>query len=335
MDSDSVYIPISDRKRHPTLWFDDGNIILAATFSLFRVHRGLLSMNSPVFADMFSMPHPDADSIENGFEGLPVVEITDTDVDFTHLLSFFYDHRYYQGGTMTTFEKISGLLRTSTKYQMDNLRNEVISHLALAYPSTFEGYLKAVDPNAAVPLFPPFLGQHFAVVALARETGASVLLPAALWRSMCMTSQEILDGVVDSNGTRYMLSPADVRRCILKKSQVYKRLVRMENMFAAKLKPQGCVRQNLRGGKAISPCMEIAVFEVIIHFSNAAEETRDDHDMFQMGAFGAWRPLLCDGCRNGADTLLAGWRTDWWSSLPNAFELPEWGRLTDDSNVSV
>ncbi|TDL16697.1 hypothetical protein BD410DRAFT_795097 [Rickenella mellea] len=334
MDSDSVYIPITDRKRHPRLWFDDGNIILATNLSLFRVHRGLLSMNSPVFADMLSMPQPGR--LEDTVEDLPVVEINDDDTDFTHLLCFFYDHRYYQGGTMTTFEKISGLLRTSTKYQMDDLRNEVISHLALAYPSTCEGYLKAVDPNAAVPLFPPFLGQHFAVVALARETGASVLLPAALWRSMCMTSKEILDGVVDSNGTRYMLSPADIRRCILKKSQVYKRLVRMENMFTAMLKPQTCVnRRNLKGGKAIPACMEIAVSEVIIHFSNAAEETRDDHDMFQMGAFEAWRPLLCDGCRNGADSLLAGWRTDWWSSFPSAFELPEWGRLTDDNNISV
>ncbi|TDL16694.1 hypothetical protein BD410DRAFT_844207 [Rickenella mellea] len=207
------YIPIQDRKQHPKLWFDDGNIILTTNLSRFRVHRGFLSMSSPVFADMLSMPQPDTNQVEDVYDGLPVVEISDNDTDFTHLLRFFYDHRYYQGGTKTTFEKISGLLRLSTKYQMDYLRNEIIDHLSLAYPSTLENYMKAVDQNTELPLFPSFHGQHFAVVALARETGAYNLLPTALWRSMCMITQDIVEGITDSNGRKnYALPPMDATR---------------------------------------------------------------------------------------------------------------------------
>ncbi|TDL16695.1 hypothetical protein BD410DRAFT_901883 [Rickenella mellea] len=194
---------------------------------------------------MLSMPQPDR--IEDSFEDLPIVEIRDNDTDFTHLLCFFYDHRYYQGGTEPTFEKISGLFRMSTKYQMDDLRNEIIAHLSSAYPSTLEQYLKAVDPMTTLPLFPPFHGQHFAVVALARETDASILLAAALWRSTCMTSQDILQGAVDLNGRRYMFSPADTQLCMLSKSRAYKKLVRVENSFAATLKRTNCVMQNQRG----------------------------------------------------------------------------------------
>ncbi|TDL16713.1 hypothetical protein BD410DRAFT_698083, partial [Rickenella mellea] len=177
------------------LWFNDGNIILTTDTSVFRVHRGILGMHSSVFDDTFTLPQLCSDEVNPMFDGFPVVEICDADSDFTHLLHFFYDRRYYQRGTETTFDIISGLLRMSTKYQLDGLRAEIISHLALAYPSTLEKYLEAVDPNTHLPLFPPFQGQHFAIVALARETGASALLPAALWRSSCVPPDEIVNGI--------------------------------------------------------------------------------------------------------------------------------------------
>ncbi|TDL16702.1 hypothetical protein BD410DRAFT_795103 [Rickenella mellea] len=317
--------PVTDRIRHPTLWFDDGNIILTTKVSLFRVHRGLLSMNSPVFADMLSIPQPD--HIEDGYEGLPVVEISDNDAYFTHLLCFFYDHRYYQGGTETTFEKISGLLRMSTKYQMDDLRNEIISHLALAYPSTLEKYLEVVNAKTQLPLFPPFHGQHFAVVALAREIDASILLPAALWRSMCMPTQDILQGAVDLNGTRHILSPTDIQLCILKKSEEYKRQVGLEHFFGAMMKrTPTCDRQNQRvGNQGVSPCAEIPTDKVLRHFLKTEETSRDNHDMLaRLDALEVWRPLICETCRECADSLISISRENYWLDLPSVFELPKW-----------
>ncbi len=46
---------------HPEIWFNDGNIILVAGGTAFRVYRGLLAAQSIVFCDMFSSstPRPD------------------------------------------------------------------------------------------------------------------------------------------------------------------------------------------------------------------------------------------------------------------------------------
>ncbi|TDL15566.1 hypothetical protein BD410DRAFT_756246 [Rickenella mellea] len=193
-----MYIALEDKRRHRGLWFDDGNIVLVSNASIYRVHRGFLSMNSPVFAEMLSMPQPDT----NGkLDGIPVVEISDSDADFTHLLHFFYNHRYYQGGSSTSFEKLSGLLRMSTKYQVDELRNEIISQLFFGYPSNFEDYAEAVCPRTQQRFFPPFDGQHFAVAVLARDTDASVILPAALWRSSCERFTSISNGIRSGDGT--------------------------------------------------------------------------------------------------------------------------------------
>ncbi|TDL16700.1 hypothetical protein BD410DRAFT_776924 [Rickenella mellea] len=297
MGSEDLHIAVTGRKRHPTLWFDDGNIILTTNVSLFRVHRGLLSMNSPVFADMLAMPQPDR--MEDSFEDLPIVEINDNDTDFTHLLCFFYDRRYYQGGTQTTFEKISGLLRMSTKYQMDDLRNEIISHLSVAYPSTFEKYSDAVDSKTQLRLFPPFHGQHFAVVALARKSDASILLPAALWRSMCMTTRDIEEGIEDSTRTKHSLSPMDAKLCVRHKHHSYKLWVQIEHVLPNVLVASECVRSDPRAGNVL-PCRELARFEIMQYqyFATTGPAIRDDHDLFtEMNAFEMWRPLVCDGCR--------------------------------------
>ncbi|TDL22640.1 hypothetical protein BD410DRAFT_707994, partial [Rickenella mellea] len=136
------------------LWFEDGNIILTTKLSVFRVHRGVLLTNSyvfldklltssSVFVDMLSIPQPEND--EDSFLGLPVVEMFDDDKDVIHFLHVLHDREYYRGGLETTFEKISSLLRMSTKYQFAGLRREVISHLAMAYPATLEKYKTATE----------------------------------------------------------------------------------------------------------------------------------------------------------------------------------------------
>jgi hypothetical protein len=57
------------------LWFDDGNIILHAESTQFRVHRSILSASSSVFRDMFSLPQPEN---ENVVDRCPVVRVSDT-----------------------------------------------------------------------------------------------------------------------------------------------------------------------------------------------------------------------------------------------------------------
>ena len=45
-------------QRHDILWFPDGNVVLATDAYLFKVYKGLLSMKSSVFRDMFEAAEP-------------------------------------------------------------------------------------------------------------------------------------------------------------------------------------------------------------------------------------------------------------------------------------
>ena len=71
-------------------WFDDGNVILQAENTEFKVHRSLLANQSVVFRDMFSIPQPaDPDPV---VDGCPVVPLSDKAADIEHVLSLFYDN---------------------------------------------------------------------------------------------------------------------------------------------------------------------------------------------------------------------------------------------------
>lgn len=69
------------------VWFDDGNVILVAEATAFRIYRGVLMGVSEVFRDMFMIPQPpDAER----WEGCPIVHLSDTAADLNHVLSVLY-----------------------------------------------------------------------------------------------------------------------------------------------------------------------------------------------------------------------------------------------------
>ena len=40
---------------HEKVWYSDGNVVLATDTYLFKVHKDVLSLPSPVFRDMFEL----------------------------------------------------------------------------------------------------------------------------------------------------------------------------------------------------------------------------------------------------------------------------------------
>jgi BTB/POZ domain len=72
------------------VWIDDGNVILEAELTRFRVHRSMLSSQSTVFADMFSFPQPEN---EPTLEGCPIVHLSDPAKDVEYFLKALYDGR--------------------------------------------------------------------------------------------------------------------------------------------------------------------------------------------------------------------------------------------------
>ena len=79
-------------KRDPDLWFDDGNIVLLARDTAFRVYRGLLTRHSVIFRDLFQMAQPaNAETMES----CPVVHLSDSPDDLRYLLRALCGLRKY------------------------------------------------------------------------------------------------------------------------------------------------------------------------------------------------------------------------------------------------
>lgn len=104
MDSESP--PPAKRARRETLedenvshpqrgepWYEDGNIILQADHTHFRVFRGVLAASSEIFADMLLMPQP-AENKEDSVAGdCPIVQLTDSAVDWSHVLKALFERK--------------------------------------------------------------------------------------------------------------------------------------------------------------------------------------------------------------------------------------------------
>lgn len=78
-------------------WFDDGDVVLNANDTLFRIHKGILTAQSTFFKGMFSLPTPEKrpEQTPDYYQGLPVVRMQgDDEVDVERLLEVLYDPLY-------------------------------------------------------------------------------------------------------------------------------------------------------------------------------------------------------------------------------------------------
>lgn len=69
------------------IWFEDGNVVLQAENTQFRVHRGVLTKSSEVFRDMFAIPQPAT------VDECPLVHLADTAEQVQWVLKALYGDR--------------------------------------------------------------------------------------------------------------------------------------------------------------------------------------------------------------------------------------------------
>lgn len=73
------------------LWFEDGNLILQAENSLFRIYSGFLAARSSVFRDMLAFPAPAEGNAM--MDGCHIVTVYDSAKDMTVFLKAIMDSR--------------------------------------------------------------------------------------------------------------------------------------------------------------------------------------------------------------------------------------------------
>jgi hypothetical protein len=72
----------ADIRRCEELWFEDGNIILRAEHTIFRLYKGFLASHSSIFHDMLALPQP-ADGSAETYENCEVVRMNDSAYELT------------------------------------------------------------------------------------------------------------------------------------------------------------------------------------------------------------------------------------------------------------
>ncbi|OCH86743.1 hypothetical protein OBBRIDRAFT_760861 [Obba rivulosa] len=108
---------------HPTLYHEDGNVILSCGNTLFCVHRSVVAKHSPVLKRMLDDAPPLV------LRGCQHLELQDSAEDFEVLLGVLYDGLRIDFPNITAFNypRVSSLLRASTKYQIERARADLIA----------------------------------------------------------------------------------------------------------------------------------------------------------------------------------------------------------------
>ncbi|KAJ7711892.1 hypothetical protein B0H16DRAFT_1343346 [Mycena metata] len=163
------------------LWFLDGNVVIIASSVAFKVHRGQLRRHSEVFDDLFSIPQPQDQDL---YDGCPWVEVYDCPSDVLYFLKALYDGLYFQSLRANDFPAVAAVLRLSTKYLVEHLRQHCMTRLDLDWPSTLAGWdqREHAATDAQGHYTPRLACPHpILVIHLALDLGLASLLPAALY----------------------------------------------------------------------------------------------------------------------------------------------------------
>ncbi|KAI1786292.1 hypothetical protein LXA43DRAFT_952775 [Ganoderma leucocontextum] len=202
--------------RHAEFWFEDGNIILVARDTGFRIYRGLLASQSAVFSDMFASSNSQTNET---FEGCPTVPLSDSPEDLTHLLRVLIpkNHITYtrnhtpKAAPCRTLDEISAFIRLADKYDIRHVQDQAMAALKEYFPGDFDTFNLSGAPGGDS--IPSLATQAIGAVNLARLTDMPSILPLALYQCAHLEGV-LLDGWKRKDGTVEHLSPADLRRCI-------------------------------------------------------------------------------------------------------------------------
>ncbi|OJT09460.1 hypothetical protein TRAPUB_14063 [Trametes pubescens] len=222
------------KMRDAEFWFRDGNIVLVARDVDFRVYKGILADQSPVFDDMFSFPQPapftpprlELASSSNT-DACPFVHLSDSPEDLRHLLRVCMPKKGmfspFQPPADPSYASIAAAARLGHKYQMTRLFEQALNYLKTHYTNDFEAWEKQ---NTYVPRGFADV-EAIGVVNLARFLGETNLLTTALFACCQLGSRQIISGFAREDGTREQLTLDDIGLCLDAKPRLVQESVRV------------------------------------------------------------------------------------------------------------
>ncbi|TCD63696.1 hypothetical protein EIP91_005101 [Steccherinum ochraceum] len=230
--SDVADEPSTDYEHSLDFWFADGNVVLVAQKTAFRVHQSVLVRKSVIFQDMFAIPQPEDANI---YEGCAVVELSDAAEDIKEVLTVLYDGDSLLNSSAAELSPavISAWLRLGMKYQLDRLRDETVKKLTERYPATLRHY-DDWDTRSDYRYEREWRQQRgdIIVLNLARKFNLHALLPAVF---LACSQLDIGQLVVQSKHSGSdsedltVLTPLDLRRCLSGRERLHDLYINRHN----------------------------------------------------------------------------------------------------------
>ncbi|KAJ7033808.1 hypothetical protein C8F04DRAFT_957159 [Mycena alexandri] len=173
-------LPLAPEPLRTEIWFDDGNIIVQAENTQFRLFKGALCSSSDVFKDLVEdMADLTAE------DGCPLLLLSDSAVELTYVLRTIFHRWSYPPNQPLAFDVIAAFLRLGRKYEIKPLYDDALARLGAVFPPSLSQYVdsKMMDHiQFPDPEDPNRRGQIVVdTIILARELGIPSLLPAAFW----------------------------------------------------------------------------------------------------------------------------------------------------------
>ncbi|TBU29661.1 hypothetical protein BD311DRAFT_660619 [Dichomitus squalens] len=230
----------------PEYWLEDGNLTIIASNVEFRIYKGPLVTNSPVFKDMLSLPQPDGTSGSQCICGTKpaVVHVSDSPEDLRHIFRALLPGKTPRvAPDDLSFDAVSACVRLGHKYEIDEIVQRSLDYLKKFFVESFETWAR-VDP----PRPPAFEANHsIGVVNIARMTSTDVLLPTALMGCCMLNSTELVNGFTREDGTQEKLSAEDIGRCFLGRANLMQaNTLATLGVFEQTLS-EGCTRRDVCG----------------------------------------------------------------------------------------
>ncbi|KAG2360672.1 hypothetical protein BDR07DRAFT_1335487 [Suillus spraguei] len=284
------------------LWYDDGSVVLRAGDDLFRVHKSILSQKSSVFATILLQSQ--SENTET-YEGCPVVALGDDAEELRQLLLTIYETSYFQDNAQY-FVYLCAILRLSTKYDMERLRDLALQRLKRGVPTTLASfdYPGYQDDRATAQR------NVLAVINIAREINCLELLPCAYYYCSRLPTSTIFKG----NGGAVLALP-DITACILGKDQLL-------NMQRQTTHPFLYTLPKLNFGIGCKHCGGncILLLEYLQHRDLARPCTFEQ--------FTDWEKIgVCKSCASTLQSAHMKDRRDAWAQLPRIFGLESWEKV--------
>ncbi|TBU41577.1 hypothetical protein BD309DRAFT_868029 [Dichomitus squalens] len=194
--------------RDPDFWFEDGNIVIIADETQFRVHRSILCRHSDVLADRLGFNDRRRDT---SYDSCAVVRILDSAKSFKGLLRLLYpgpseilrqvsSDRILAGSTHITHQYILGLLPASFDEWM-NREERAIQGTRSTQPS----------PRDMIKM-----------INALRDIQGDDLMPIALYLCCQLSPKTLLSENRRSDGTVEKLSSKDVELCLALREDMVK-----------------------------------------------------------------------------------------------------------------